>query len=155
MAKKIGLLLAVLLVGGTAFALGAATASSGIAAPTEITVLEHATHDHVVDVGKKGDSTGDIFTYHNDLYDETDTTKVGGDNGMCVRESPKAGTWECWWTTTLADGMITAEGPYSDSDSSWTYAVTGGTDLYENVRGSMVETINADGEYVLAYSLIP
>ena len=63
-------------------------------------------HDKVVDVGKKGDSTGDIFTYHSDLYDETDTTKVGGDNGMCVRESPKAGTWECWWTTTLADGMI-------------------------------------------------
>jgi hypothetical protein len=33
--------------------------------------------------------------------------------------------------------------------------VTGGTGLYENVRGSMVETINADGEFVLAYSLIP
>ena len=46
-----------------------------------ITVLEHATHDNIVDVGKEGDSTGDIYTYHNDLYDETDTTKVGADNG--------------------------------------------------------------------------
>ena len=155
MARKISLVLAGLLMGGTVFALGAASASSGIAAPTEITVLEHATHDKIVDIGKKGDSTGDIFTYHNDLYDETDTTKVGGDNGMCVRESPKLGTWECWWTTTLADGQITAEGPYTDSGTSWTYAVTGGTGLYENVRGSMVETINAAGEYVLAYSLIP
>ena len=79
MVRKISLVLAALLVVGAAFAVGAATASSGIAAPTEITVLEHATHDKVVDVGKKGDSTGDIFTYHNDLYDETDTTKVGGD----------------------------------------------------------------------------
>lgn len=155
MVGKIGLVLAGLLVGGAAFVLGAASASSGIAAPTEITVIEHGTTYKVVDVGKKGDSTGDIMTYHNALYDETDTTKVGGDNGMCVRESPKQGTWECWWTTTLADGQITAEGPYSDSEPSATYAVTGGTGLYENVRGSMLETTNADGQLVLDYSLIP
>ena len=135
--------------------LGAASASSGITAPTSFTVVEHGTTDKVVDVGKKGDSTGDIYTYHNDLYDETDTTKVGSDSGICIRESPKAGTWECMWTEILADGQITAEGPYSDSASSWTYAVTGGTGLYENVRGSVKETVNAKGEFVLAYSLIP
>jgi allene oxide cyclase len=155
MARKIGLALAALLVGGSAFALGQASASSGIASATALTVIEHGTTDKVVDVGKKGDSTGDIFTYHNDLYDATDTTKLGGDNGMCVRESPKLGTWECWWTTTLPDGQITAEGPYSDSAPTSTYAVTGGTGLYENVRGSMLETVNAKGEFVLAYSLIP
>lgn len=155
MVRKVSLAVAALLVGGSAFAAGVATGSSGITAPTELTVIEHATHDKIVDVGKEGDSTGDIFTFHNDLYDETDTTKVGGDNGMCVRESPRAGTWECWWTSILPDGQITAEGPYSDNDSSWTYAVTGGTGLYENVRGSMLETINAKGEFVLAYSLIP
>ena len=30
------------------------------------------------------------MTYHNALYDETDTTKVGGDNGMCVPGEPEA-----------------------------------------------------------------
>jgi hypothetical protein len=59
------------------------------------------------------------------------------------------------WTTILPDGSITAEGPFSDTAPSDTYAVTGGTGLYENVRGSLVETVNAAGEYVLAFSLIP
>ena len=50
------------------------------------------------------------------------------------------------WTTTLVDGQITAEGPYTDSGtSSWTYAVTGGTGIYENVRGSMEETVERRG----------
>jgi allene oxide cyclase len=155
MARKIGSVLVALLVGGAAFVLGAASASSGITAATSLTVVEHGTTDKVVDVGKKGDSTGDIYTYHNDLYDETDTTRVGSDSGICIRESPKAGTWECMWTEILPDGQITAEGPYSDSAHTWTYAVTGGTGLYENVRGSVVETVNAKGEFVLAYNLIP
>ena len=155
MVGKISLVLAGLLVGSAAFVLGAASASSGIAAPTEITVIEHDTTDKVVDIGKKGDSTGDVFTFHNAVYDETDTTKVGGDNGMCVRENPKKGTWECWWTTTLAEGQITVEGPYSDTAATSTFAVTGGTGLYENVRGTMLGTTNADGHFVSAFSLIP
>jgi allene oxide cyclase len=155
MARKFGMVLAAVFVGGAAFMLGAASASSGIVAPTSISVLEHATHDTIVDVGAKGDSTGDIFTFHNAIYDSTDATKVGKDSGMCIRESPKAGTWECVWTTILPDGSITAEGPFSDTAPSDTYAVTGGTGLYENVRGSLVETVNAAGEYVLAFSLIP
>jgi hypothetical protein len=59
------------------------------------------------------------------------------------------------WSTILADGSITNEGLYSDTAPSDTYAVTGGTGIYENVRGSLVETVNAAGEYVLDYSLIP
>ena len=155
-ARKLGIVAVALALGVVGFGLGLASATSGITNPVTITVIEHATHDKITDVGKKGDSAGDIFTYHNDLYDSTDTTKVGGDNGMCVRESPKAGTWECWWTTTLADGQIAAEGPYSDTAPTDTYAVTGGTGLYENVRGSMVETYDAaTGEFTLVYSLIP
>ena len=76
-----------------AFAFGAASATSGITTPVTITVFEHSDHDKVIDVGKKGDSTGDILTFHNKLYDETDTTKVGTLQGQCVRESPSAGTW--------------------------------------------------------------
>ena len=156
MARKLGVLGLALFMGVVAFTLGVASASSGITAPLAITVIEHPDHDKVIDVGKKGDSTGDIFTFHNDLYDETDTDVVGADSGQCTRMSPKEGTWECWWSITLADGIITAEGPYSDSASSWSYAVTGGTGMYENVRGSMLETMTPSGErFVLAYSLIP
>ena len=45
-------------LGPLAFGLGMATASSNIHGPVSITVIEHATTDTVIDVGKKGDSTG-------------------------------------------------------------------------------------------------
>ena len=154
MLKKAGIVGTVVAMCAVAFGLGVSSAGSGISGPVEITVVEHATTDKVVDVGKKGDSTGDILTFHNDVYDETDTNKVGADQGQCVRESPKAGTWECWWTTTLADGHITIEGPYLDASNTVLAAVTGGTGLYENVRGSMEATCKGS-ECTLVYSLIP
>jgi hypothetical protein len=145
----------VVVLGALAFGLAVASATSGIAAPTTITVFEHSTTDKVIDVGRHGDSTGDILTFHNKLYDETDTTTVGKLQGQCVRESPRAGTWECWWTMSLDDGQVTVEGPFSDT-SDTVFAVTGGTGIYENVRGSMqVEAINGGAEYKQTFSLIP
>jgi allene oxide cyclase len=138
----------------TAFAVGVASASSGVTAPVKITVIEHATTDTVVDVGRKGDSTGDILTFHNRLYNASDTTKVGTDQGQCVRESPKAGTWECWWTSSLPHGQITIEGPYLDASNTVLAAVTGGTGLYSNARGSMSAKCSGD-ECTLHYSVIP
>ena len=67
MARKLGVLGLALFMGVVAFTLGVASASSGITAPLAITVIEHPDHYKVIDVGKKGDSTGDIFTFHNDL----------------------------------------------------------------------------------------
>ena len=155
MARKLGILGAVVVLGALAFGLGAASAMSGIATPTTLTVFEHSTTDKVIDVGRHGDSTGDILTFHNELFDDTDTTKVGTLQGQCVRESPRAGTWECWWTMSLADGQVTVEGPFSDT-SDTDFAVTGGTGLYENVRGSMqVKAINGGAEYKQTFSLIP
>jgi allene oxide cyclase len=95
------------------------------------------------------------LTFHNKLFDETDTTKVGALQGQCVRESPRAGTWECWWTMSLADGQVTVEGPFSDTADT-VFAVTGGTGSYENGRGSMqVESIDGGAEYKQTISLIP
>ncbi len=154
MARKIGMVGSVLALCALAFGLGIASASSGITGPVTITVVEHATTDKVIDVGKTGDSTGDILTFHNNLYDATDTSQVGTDQGQCVRESPKAGTWECWWTTSLANGQITIEGPYLDASNTVLAAVTGGTGLYENARGSMAASC-AGSECTLTFSLIP
>ena len=155
MARKLEIVGAVMVVCALGFGLGAASATSGIAGPITLTVFEHSTTDKVIDVGRHGDSTGDILTFHNKLFDETDTTKVGTLQGQCVRESPRAGTWECWWTMSLADGQVTVEGPFSDT-SNPAFAVTGGTGIYENVRGSMqVEAINGGAEYKQAFSLIP
>jgi len=134
--------------------LGVAAAGSGITGPVIETVVEHAKTDKVIDVGKKGDSTGDILTFHNDVYDETDATKVGTDQGQCTRMSPKDGTWECWWTTSLPDGQITIEGPYLDASNAVLAAVTGGTGQYENARGTM-EASCTGSECTMTFKLIP
>jgi hypothetical protein len=52
---------------------------------TRLVVVERATTDTVVDLTTNGDSTGDLLTFHNELFDETDTDVVGTDQGDCVR----------------------------------------------------------------------
>jgi hypothetical protein len=99
-----------------------------------IHVVEHATSDAVTN-GTAGDSAGNILTFANDVFDASNTKKVGTDQGYCVRiEVGKS--WECNWTTFLPGGQITVEGPFLDTGDS-TVAITGGTGAYRNVRGSM------------------
>ncbi len=153
MGRKLGIIGSAVALVAMAFGVGLAVATPGLTGPLDITVIEHATSDKVIDVGKVGDSTGDILTFHNKVYDETDVSQVGTDQGQCVRESPKAGTWECWWTTSLAGGQIMVEGPFSDTGAT-VVAVTGGTGVYDNVRGSMALSC-AGTECTFEFSLIP
>jgi allene oxide cyclase len=98
-----------------------------------IHVIEHATSDAVTN--GTGDSAGNILTFANEVFNSSNTKKVGTDQGYCVRiEVGKS--WECNWTTFLPGGQITVEGPFLDTGNS-TVAITGGTGAYRNVRGSM------------------
>jgi Allene oxide cyclase len=101
-----------------------------------VTVIEHATTDTTIDVGKKGDSTGDILTFHNKVFNAADTRRVGTDQGTCIRIDPKAGTYECAWSVKLKGGQLMVQGPFYDTRSS-VLAVTGGTGKYSAVRGEM------------------
>jgi len=120
-----------------AVAIAVSIASVSMAGPlvTRIAVVEHATTDTVVDLTANGDSTGDLLTFHNDVYDETDTDVVGTSHGECVRIEAGV-SWECRWVTTLPHGSITVEGPFLDAGPS-VLAVTGGTGDYRGARGSM------------------
>jgi hypothetical protein len=144
-----------LLVSATlALGLGIARASTGATGRSTVTIIEHSTTDVVADIGTKGDSAGDVLTFHNRVFDATDSRPVGRNQGECAREDPRAGTWECWWTTSLAGGQITVEGPFSDTHDT-TFAVTGGTGLYENARGSMrVRSLHGGREYEQTFALI-
>ena len=102
---------------------------------SSFTVVEHATTDTVTDTGAAGDSVGDILTFANAVYDASNSTQAGSDNGECVRTVVGA-AWECWWTTFLAGGQITVEGPFFDAKDS-TLAITGGTGRYRGARGEM------------------
>jgi hypothetical protein len=98
-------------------------------------VIEHATTDATTDTGAAGDTAGDILTFANQVFDRTDSHAVGTDQGYCIR-TVAGKSYECNWTTILAGGQITVEGPFLDAGDS-TLAVTGGTGRYRHARGFM------------------
>jgi allene oxide cyclase len=141
-----------------AAALGLAAASVGahpdIASPVQIHVIEHAISDTLTDIGAAGDSSGDLLTFHNPVFDASDSTRVGRDQGDCIRIVPGR-SWECRFVTRLAGGSLTVEGPFFDAHNS-VLAVTGGTGVYRNARGTMTLKSRAGGtEFDLIFSLIP
>jgi allene oxide cyclase len=97
-------------------------------------VIEHATSDAVTN-GSADDAAGNVLTFANDVFDSADQSKVGSDQGYCVR-IVVGKTWECNWTTFLSGGQITVEGPFSDTGNT-VLAITGGTGTYRNARGWM------------------
>ena len=120
---------------------------------TKVTVIEHATTDVVTDTGVAGDSEGDLLTFHNELFDATNTSVVGTDQGDCVRIEAGV-SWECRWVNFLDGGSVTVEGPFLDAGPS-TFAITGGTGDFRNARGTMKLTSNADGtEFTFVFKII-
>jgi hypothetical protein len=101
---------------------------------SSIHVIEHATTDAVTN-GSSGDAAGNVLTFANDVFDSADASKVGSDQGYCVR-IVVGKTWECNWTTFLPGGQITVEGPFSDIGNT-VVAITGGTGKYRDARGWM------------------
>ena len=104
-------------------------------AAERLQVVEHADTDTVVDLGAKGDSAGDLLTFSNPVYDAANKTKLGSDQGYCVRVVVGK-SWECFWTLILAGGEITVEGPFYDTSDS-VLVITGGTGKYAGAKGSM------------------
>lgn len=126
---------AVVAVGVFVFAAVNATANDkGKQDGDSIHVVEHATTDEVTN-GSSADAAGNVLTFANDVFNASDTTKVGSDQGYCIR-IVVGKTWECNWTTFLSGGQITVEGPFSDTGNT-VLAITGGTGKFRNARGSM------------------
>lgn len=121
----------------SALALVVSMVSVSAAGPnvTRLVVVERATTDTVVDLTTNGDSTGDLLTFHNELFDESNDDAVGTNQGECVRIEVGV-SWECRWINFLEDGSITVEGPFFDAGPS-ALAITGGTGAYRGARGSM------------------
>jgi allene oxide cyclase len=136
-----------------AAAILALSAPAWAAGPQQITLVERATSDAVLDTGIQGDSPGDILTFANEVYDAANTAKAGDNNGWCIR-TVVGKAWECFWTLTLAGGQITVEGPFLDGKDS-VLAITGGTGEYAGARGDMqLHARNAQGtEYDFRYNL--
>lgn len=135
MKGKLGVSVAVASVAAVALVVSMVSVSAAGPGVTRIAVVEHATTDTVVDLTTNGDSTGDLLTFHNELFNEADTNVVGSDQGECVRIEVGV-SWECRWVNFLEGGSITVEGPFLDAGPS-ALAITGGTGAYRGARGSM------------------
>ena len=109
--------------------------SLSVVAAEKIQVVERALTDTTIDLGAKGDSVGDLLTFANPIYDAANKTKLGSDQGYCVRVVVGK-SWECFWTLLLADGEITVEGPFYDTGDS-VMVITGGTGKYAGAKGAM------------------
>ncbi|MDX6523783.1 MAG: hypothetical protein QOI17_1296 [Gaiellales bacterium] len=139
----------------TAGALAFGSNAGGVVSPVTVHVIEHPVTDQVIDIGKTGDSPGDQLPFANPVFDADNDTKVGSDEGNCVRASASQGRWECTWTTFLPKGQITVEGPFRDALATTVLAVTGGTGGYANVRGQMVLHLRSDGNFDFIFRLQP
>lgn len=135
MRGKLGIFIAAVSVCALTLVVALASASGARPGVTRLTVIEHATTDTVVDLTTNGDSTGDLLTFHNELFGEANATVVGSDQGECVRIEVGV-SWECRWVNVLDGGSITVEGPFFDAKAS-NLAITGGTGIYRGARGSM------------------
>ncbi len=119
-----------------------------------IRVVEHADTDVTTDNGPQGDSVGDILTFSNKLFDESNTREVGTNQGYCVRVVAGQ-SYECFWTAFFDEGQITVEGPFFDTKGS-TLAITGGTGDFQGARGQMrLEFRNPQGtEFNFIYEVL-
>jgi hypothetical protein len=152
--RKMLVLLAVAATGAVAATAAFAGGSSGLSGPRVIHVVERPTSDQVIDTGRSGDSPGDLLPFANAIYNWSNTRRVGHDQGNCIRVGA-AGHWECMWTTFLAGGHITVEGPFVESRRTSVLAVTGGTGAYRNARGQMILHTRDDANFDFVFQLQP
>jgi allene oxide cyclase len=129
-------------------------ALAGTASASRLVLIERAVSDKTIDLGTSGDSLGDLLVFANPVFDATNHTQLGSDQGYCVRVIVGK-SWECFWTLSLKDGQITSEGPFYDQSDS-VMVVTGGTGKYAGAKGSLqLHARDAKGSaYDFAYELL-
>jgi len=150
-----GIIAAVLGIALSAAVLAVTASGSTGASPLNAVTLhlvEHPVNEHVVDLPPKGDSQGDLFPFSNRLFDASNTHQVGRDQGNCIRTNTGSGEWQCSWTNKLANGTITVEGPFYDTNDS-VLAIIGGTGQYRDARGQMLLHARSGG-YDFVFSIL-
>jgi hypothetical protein len=112
----------------------------------------------VIDVKPTGLSKGDTSVFHDRLF--ANGKQVGEDGGTCVvvdtPPTPAAlAPISCTTSFQLPGGQITTQGLASTGPPPKHLAVTGGTGIYQNVRGqaTLVEFGNDKGS--VTFQLIP
>ena len=126
-----------------------------IRTPVTIHVIEHARTDTVIDTGRKGDTTGDLLTFHNPVFDATDSARAGRDQGQCIRHRRRRFLGVHVDDVPAAAARSPSRGRSSTPRNS-VLAVTGGTGIYRNARGAMLLKSRAGGtKFDFVFRLVP
>jgi hypothetical protein len=129
------------LVGGTAAIAAAALMAPSAPAlnkPGAVTLSAAMKAHSYVDAGAHGRSAGDVDVYRFVLYNKRIQAKPLG-HGEMVCTTVTGATQSCNATYFLPRGELVVSGVIS-SRLIYVLAVVGGTDLYNNVRGTLTVT---------------
>lgn len=151
MIRKLGVVGAVFALMGLALSVEPPAVSDVRYEKVEFTLTDKSSDDadnnFDVDVGEEGFGVGDYFVIGSDpLYNRAGTKQVGHTNGDCLLteldEATFEVTFECDVTFVLRKGSITAEGPFSGTETSGSgsLAVTGGTGRFRTAHGEVQVT---------------
>jgi hypothetical protein len=106
--------------------------------PGTVRVTDSELRHAYVDIGKPGRSPGDIDVYTTLLFNRRiQPTSIGRGTMICTALGVTGQS--CTATYVLPQGEITVQGVIG-SRLIYDLAVTGGTGLYDNVRGSLTVT---------------
>ena len=133
-----GIVVAALVIGATVAAVSLATASPDITRPQTIRVDAVTNEFSFLDLGHRGPSQGDEIIFHDALRRGGHT--VGHDGGVCTLTSVRHGEFQCVVTMSLRDGEVTFTGLLKPGHGIFraVFPVTGGSGIYQNVRGEAV-----------------
>ena len=145
-------------------ALGVAlvTSAGAIDAPTTLTFVNHPVNETGIDVNGNHelDPADGWVSYSQLLQDDVVVGKLV-QSCQYVKVSPNGmkGVLQCVITAELAEGQIAVQGRLALSPEAapgLTFAVTGGTGAYENVRGSVTgEPIEGSMDSTVTVNLLP
>ncbi len=147
-----GIMSAMVLV-GSAFTMGASPAAADDLDTDRFQVSSRESTEHFNDVGRKGESLGDSFTFTSKLFH--DGERVGRDAVRCdiTRAKERSFGLQCFGTLTFRGrGDLTIHGKIlfqRESETLPTLAITGGTGDYAGASGefTLVETRRGPNRY--------
>jgi hypothetical protein len=112
-------------------------------ADTTLTLFEHDTVQHKVDLGAPGPGPGDQFIYNGDVFDRPGGMFLGTTGGSCttLTGNDTAGKQACNGTFNLAGGQIVIQGVDDTAalfgrGDAVPLSIVGGTGIYQNARGN-------------------
>lgn len=97
-----------------------------------------------IDIGKPGDSPGDILVFDQPLLDEQGK-RLGTNSGTCIR-TRIGHSFQCQWTLSMEGGTIQVAGREFDQGTS-DITIVGGTGKYAGITGQMQSVNNNNGTF--------